>query len=160
VYLELENKVIKEDLARIRRNPGDCPFSACDNSCVVARPETAATNGGCRCDERKLRSAVQWLWLKVRFLTESMRLMRGYYTLCPHSYGDDFKVCELYAGHAGPHGTMHNILESHEKCHKDIRTLLTGLHSVDDILRKFPVTKERAEDFFNTYLKVEHEDRS
>jgi hypothetical protein len=32
-----------------------------DNSCVVAKPRGMATNGGCRCDERKLRRAVQLL---------------------------------------------------------------------------------------------------
>lgn len=32
-----------------------------DNSCVVQTPKGMATNGGCRCDERKLRSAVRIL---------------------------------------------------------------------------------------------------
>lgn len=32
-----------------------------DNSCIVAKPKGMATNGGCRCDERRLRLAVMAL---------------------------------------------------------------------------------------------------
>lgn len=142
-FLEMENKIIKEDLARIRRNPDDCPLVACDNSCIVARPQGMATNGGCHCDERTLRRAVQWLWMKVRFLTESMRLMRGQYMLCPHFYDEDCKVCELYAGHTGPHGTMQNVLESHERWRARSDKLETALR---EVIGGGSITKERAKE--------------
>lgn len=45
-------------------NPPDIPFLACDNSCICARATGVATNGGCRCDEKKLRRAVQY-WRMV-----------------------------------------------------------------------------------------------
>lgn len=58
------NASLRAQIERMRKDPGDIPFTACDNSCVVASPTGMATNGGCRCDERKLRRAVQY-WRDV-----------------------------------------------------------------------------------------------
>ncbi len=41
-----------------------------DNSCVVQAPKGMATNGGCRCNERQLRRAVQALKAKLRMQPE------------------------------------------------------------------------------------------
>jgi hypothetical protein len=75
--LEYQNKILREDLKRLRADPGDCPLLACDNSCVCARPTGMATNGGCRCDERKLQQAVQWWRRKALFLEETIREMKN-----------------------------------------------------------------------------------
>jgi hypothetical protein len=63
-FLEAENRALRDRLDRLTANPPEIPFAACDNSCVVARPEGAAPNGGCRCDERKLRHAAMY-WRSV-----------------------------------------------------------------------------------------------
>ena len=52
--------ILSKTLDRLHANPPDIPFTACDNSCVCAKAEGMAPNGGCRCDERKLRKAVQY----------------------------------------------------------------------------------------------------
>lgn len=62
--LETENRILRERIARLTEEPPDIPFTACDNSCVVTRPRGMATNGGCRCDESKLRRAVLY-WRDV-----------------------------------------------------------------------------------------------
>lgn len=62
--LKRENEILRRQIAAMHADPGDIPFVACDNSCVVARAQGMATNGGCRCDERKLRRAVQY-WRAV-----------------------------------------------------------------------------------------------
>jgi len=56
--------ILSKTIDRLHANPPDIPFTACDNSCVCAEAEGMATNGGCRCDERKLRQAVQY-WRMV-----------------------------------------------------------------------------------------------
>jgi hypothetical protein len=58
--LSEENKSLRAQIARMRQNPGDIPFTACGHSCVCASAEGMATNGPCRCDERTLRRAVQY----------------------------------------------------------------------------------------------------
>ncbi len=58
--LQRENEHLKERLKNLTAEPPDIPFTACDNSCVVARPQGMQTNGGCRCSERTLRLAVQY----------------------------------------------------------------------------------------------------
>lgn len=45
----------------------DVELEGCgDHSCVVAKPKGMGTNGGCRCDERRLRHAVQVLRAQVQ----------------------------------------------------------------------------------------------
>ena len=36
------------------------PIGCGDSGCIVRKPSGQATNGGCRCDLWKLRSAVHW----------------------------------------------------------------------------------------------------
>lgn len=158
----VEVEALKKDIRRFHRNPDDIPFVACDNSCIVARPEGMATNGGCRCDERKLRQVVQWLWRKVRFLQETIRMMRGMYILCPHTYDADDKYCELPQGHPGPHGTIFDIGESHEVWRgraderlRDVNLLLTGMTGVESIKTKFGVTTAQAKELWARYIKDE-----
>ena len=62
--LEREVAMLRRDIEVMRRDPADIPFTACDRSCVVAHAHGMATNGGCRCDERKLRCAVAY-WRTV-----------------------------------------------------------------------------------------------
>lgn len=58
--LERENLVLRPQLEHLRANPPEMPSYACDNSCVCARPEGMAPNGGCRCEVQKLRMMVQF----------------------------------------------------------------------------------------------------
>jgi hypothetical protein len=75
--LQRENAMLRKWIDSMRADPGDIPLVACDNSCVCARPEGMATNGGCRCDEHKLRRAVQW-WRRVaEFRLVTIREMKG-----------------------------------------------------------------------------------
>lgn len=74
--LEKENKVLRDALERMRKDPIETPFNGCDNSCVVARPRGMATNGGCRCDERKLRQAVLWCSMRCMYLQATVLLLR------------------------------------------------------------------------------------
>ena len=62
--LQRHVETLKRALDRLHENPPDVPFLACDHSCVCAKAEGQAPNGGCRCDERKLRQAVQY-WRMV-----------------------------------------------------------------------------------------------
>lgn len=64
--LERENKMLRAQIERMRADPGDVPFFGCgDNSCItVDGPGGMGTNGGCRCDETKLRRAMMW-WRRV-----------------------------------------------------------------------------------------------
>jgi hypothetical protein len=74
--LERENRLLREQLARMRQDPGECPVLACDNSCVCATATGMATNGGCRCDERKLRRAVGFWRARAQYLEEVVRIAR------------------------------------------------------------------------------------
>lgn len=75
--LQIENNMLREQIKRMREEPGDIPFDACDNSCVVtSRREGMMTNGGCRCDERKLRRAVSWWKRRAEFLQVSVQDMK------------------------------------------------------------------------------------
>lgn len=49
-------------------DPGECPFVACDHSCVCNKAKGQATNGHCRCDERTLRRAIRWWRAKAKYL--------------------------------------------------------------------------------------------
>lgn len=49
----------------------ELPLEGCgDGSCVIAPPKGQHTNAGCRCDERRLRRAVQVLKARVRVQPE------------------------------------------------------------------------------------------
>lgn len=75
--LERENAMLRKALEERRRDPGDLPVKGCgDNSCQVAQPRGMATNGGCRCEERELRRALQWYKRRAAFLEETIRTMR------------------------------------------------------------------------------------
>lgn len=63
-HLERENAMLRAQYLRLTANPPEIPFTACDNSCIIARANGMATNGGCRCDERKLRYAAMY-WRSV-----------------------------------------------------------------------------------------------
>lgn len=62
--LQRHVKILSTTLDRLHANPPDVPFLACDHSCVCAKAEGQAPNGGCRCDEKKLRQAVAY-WRMV-----------------------------------------------------------------------------------------------
>ena len=63
--LEAQVRMLQEQIASMRVAPGDSPLvSCCDHCCVVAARTGMGTNGGCQCDERKLRRAVMW-WRRV-----------------------------------------------------------------------------------------------
>lgn len=74
--LERENGMLRAQIERMRQDPGDVPFLACDHSCVCASAKGQATNGGCRCDERELRRAVQWWRRRAQFLQATIQEMR------------------------------------------------------------------------------------
>lgn len=67
--LEIENAILRRQIDCMKEDPGDIPFDACDNSCVVTSKRNGMmTNGGCRCDETKLRRAVSWWRRRAEFL--------------------------------------------------------------------------------------------
>ena len=74
--LKYENERLHALDLRMRDLPEDYPFNACDNSCVVARPKGMSTNGGCRCDENKLRNVVMHLRARLDFLTATIQELR------------------------------------------------------------------------------------
>lgn len=76
MILEREVRYLREQIERIKADPGDCPFLACDNSCVCATPSGMQTNGGCQCDEQKLRQAVLWWRRRAVFLQATIQQMR------------------------------------------------------------------------------------
>lgn len=69
-------ETLQKQIDRMRQDPGEMPFGACDNSCVICRPLGMGTNGGCRCDERQLRRAVMWYRARCVYLTECVRVAR------------------------------------------------------------------------------------
>lgn len=64
--LEREIRLLRNWIDAMKIDPGDMPLQGCgDGSCIVAKgPGGMHTNGGCRCDERRLRQAVMW-WRRV-----------------------------------------------------------------------------------------------
>ncbi len=63
--LERMVRMLRADIERMRAEPGDSPLVGCgDSSCIIVTPRGQHTNGGCRCDEQRLRRAVQW-WRRV-----------------------------------------------------------------------------------------------
>lgn len=76
-FLERENKFLREQFEKLFAEPGDIPFTPCDNSCIVSsRRDGMMTNGGCRCDERRLRQAVQWWKRRAQFLQATIVLFK------------------------------------------------------------------------------------
>lgn len=76
--LERENRMLREQIKRMREEPGDVPFDPCDNSCVVTSKRGGMmTNGGCRCDERKLRRATMWWKRRAEFLQISVQDLKN-----------------------------------------------------------------------------------
>ena len=76
--LKFENERLHAQIKRMRTEPEDYPFRACDNSCVVTRPRGMSTNGGCRCDENKLRNVVMHLKERIYFLTATIQELRDH----------------------------------------------------------------------------------
>ena len=76
-HLQRMNDAYKRVHDRMLADPGDVPFVACDNSCVCVSATGMATNGGCRCDERKLRRAVAYWRRRAQFLQTTIQIMRG-----------------------------------------------------------------------------------
>ena len=117
--LARENAFLRGALARQREDPGDIPFTACDNSCLVAQAHGMATNGGCRCPPVVLRRAIQWWRRKALFETETVRMLRGDCELCQELYGDltlTFPLrCALRAGHTGEHSQLNPMAIADEK---------------------------------------------
>ena len=64
--LTRECRILRDTIARMRADPGDIPFSGCGDSSCLTRSGNGGvcTNGGCHCNERELRRAVQW-WRRV-----------------------------------------------------------------------------------------------
>jgi hypothetical protein len=76
-FLERENKFLREQIAKISSPPGEIPFHACDNSCAVTRPTGVATNGGCRCDDEKLRNAIGWWRRYATYLRATIEMLKN-----------------------------------------------------------------------------------
>lgn len=74
--LKYINECLSKQIEDMRKDPGDFPFKACDNSCVVTRPKGMSTNGGCRCDEHKLKHVVQHLRNRIDFLKATIQELR------------------------------------------------------------------------------------
>lgn len=63
--LEREVRLLRGQIAEMRRDPGDMPFKACGTSCAIANfGGGMSTNGGCQCGERELRRAARH-WRRV-----------------------------------------------------------------------------------------------
>ena len=81
--LERECASLRAQLKRMLQDPGDVPFVACDNSCACATPSGGMmTNGGCRCDERKLRMATRYWRRRAQHLQAVIQDMRDGYGCC------------------------------------------------------------------------------
>jgi hypothetical protein len=71
------NEALRRVNERLIADPGDVPFVACDHSCACVSATGMAPNGGCRCDERKLRQAVRYWRRRAQFLQVTIQIMRG-----------------------------------------------------------------------------------
>jgi hypothetical protein len=91
-HLERVNEMLRDQIERMRREPPEVPIAACDNSCLCARPDGMATNGGCRCDERKLRIAVQFWRQRAMYLQAVVQLARD-----GRREVDDERILDHYA---------------------------------------------------------------
>jgi hypothetical protein len=74
--LEKHNQLLRDQIKRMRQPPSDIPFVACDHSCVITQPTGMSPNGGCRCDERKLRRAVLYWRTVAEHRQAIIQLMR------------------------------------------------------------------------------------
>ena len=103
--LERENRMLRDQIERMRQEPPDVPFVGCDHSCVVAPVRGMGTNGGCRCDEVKLRRAVQWWKRRAEFLQITVQDMRESFETKGHLFrgAPDFRCtyCGVKFGEAG-----------------------------------------------------------
>jgi hypothetical protein len=83
----LEYEAVKREADVYRRmyetvtaQPGDMPVAGCgDSSCIVESARSRGgqnTNGGCRCEAHKLRSAMAYWKRRAEFLQETIRLMK------------------------------------------------------------------------------------
>ncbi len=76
-HLRYMNAILQKQLDKIAENPGDMTTTGCgDNSCVVSKPSGMATNGGCRCEARKLRMAMMYWRRKSEFLQTLIKSIR------------------------------------------------------------------------------------
>lgn len=74
--LERENALLRRQAETFHRDPGDLAAVGCgDNSCVVANAAGMATNGGCSCDARTLRMALQYYKTLAKFRAQVIRDM-------------------------------------------------------------------------------------
>lgn len=77
--LEREVALLRGELKRRKDDPGALPVVGCgDGSCCIVAPSGMHTNGGCRCEDRKLRLALQYYKRRVVFLEESIRHLKEY----------------------------------------------------------------------------------
>lgn len=76
-HLQYMNDILRKQIDNMSKDPGDIPFVACDNSCIVARPTGMTTNGGCRCEKTTLRRAVMWWRRRAEFLQITIQDMRN-----------------------------------------------------------------------------------
>ena len=76
--LQRENAILRRMLDERSKDPGDLPVRGCgDSSCIVQQTRSGMhTNGGCRCDERRLRQAMQYWRRRSEFLEETIRILR------------------------------------------------------------------------------------
>lgn len=78
IRLEFENSMLRKQIERFYQDPGDLAVVGCgDSSCVVAQASGMSTNGGCRCDERTLRLALQFYKRLAQFRAETIRIMKS-----------------------------------------------------------------------------------
>lgn len=71
--LRWECDQLRKQLEERRKPPPDDPSIGCgDGSCLIRSPQGMHTNGGCRCDERRLRMALQWWKRRAAFLEETI----------------------------------------------------------------------------------------
>jgi hypothetical protein len=59
--MDRENRALRNELARLKATPTDCPIpGCCDHACDCVMRTNVGTNGGCQCDEQALRRALRW----------------------------------------------------------------------------------------------------
>jgi hypothetical protein len=66
---------LKAELA-IPRDPGDEVEGCGDGSCIIQAPKGQHTNGGCRCEEPRLRRGVRYWRAKAKYLQYELDKLR------------------------------------------------------------------------------------